>query len=112
MSSAASITGVCGSAVTAVVRVCPRRRPRSSSTSVVVPERVRATTRSYERPCGYSEAAKASVSPCPDPSRSAATACAMKKEVPQPTMATRSPAAGSAAPCPAASSAARIQHSG
>ncbi|MDF9807291.1 hypothetical protein M2436_005838 [Streptomyces sp. HB372] len=45
-SSAAARTGVSGSAVTATVREVPRRRSSSSRTSVVVPERVSATTRS------------------------------------------------------------------
>ncbi|CAM5242013.1 hypothetical protein STENM327S_06796 [Streptomyces tendae] len=94
------------------VRVRPFRSASSSSTSVVVPERVRATTRSYARPRGNSEAANASVSPRPASSRSAAADCAMKYEVPQPTIATRSPAAGSAAVWCAAWAAARVQHSG
>ena len=68
---AAAPTGVRGSAVTATVSVVPTRA-RASSTSVVVPERVRATTRSYRRSAGNSEAAKASVSPSPSDSRSAA----------------------------------------
>lgn len=70
--SASSMTGVAGSAVTATVGVVPRSRVSTSSTSVVVPDRVRATTRSYARPAGISEAAKASVSPCPADSRSTA----------------------------------------
>lgn len=106
------MTGVVGSAVRAVVRVLPFTCRSRSTTSVVVPERVRATTRSYVRPYGNSDAAKASVSPSPAPSRSAATACAMKYEVPHPTMATRSPGAGSTPACRAASVAARVQHSG
>lgn len=36
----------------------------------------------------------------------------MKYDVPQPTTATRSPGAGSTPPRPAASVAARVQHSG
>lgn len=44
--SAGLVTGDCGTAVTAVVGVCPRSRPSSSSTSVVVPDRVSASTRS------------------------------------------------------------------
>ncbi len=111
-SSAAVATGVAGSAVRAVVGVPPLNFPSRSSTSVVVPERVRATTRSYDRPRGNSEAANASVSPCPAASRSAAAACAMKYDVPHPTIAIRSPGAGSAAPYRPASSAARVQHSG
>ena len=45
------------------------RLPISRRTSVVVPLRVMATTRSYRRPSGNSEAANASVTPCPDASR-------------------------------------------
>ncbi|CAM5303572.1 hypothetical protein SVIOM74S_00829 [Streptomyces violarus] len=45
-SSAAVITGVSGAAVIAVMGVLPFSLPSRSRTSVVVPERVRATTRS------------------------------------------------------------------
>jgi hypothetical protein len=44
--SASSMTAVAESAVTATVGVTPRSRPSSSNTSVVVPDRVSATTRS------------------------------------------------------------------
>ncbi len=44
--SAAVITGVAGSAVRAVVGTLPLSFTSRSTTSVVVPERVRATTRS------------------------------------------------------------------
>ncbi len=70
--SAASMTGVFGSAVSATVATLPRSSPSRASTSLVVPERVIATTRSYARPAGNSEEAYASVSPCPAASRSAA----------------------------------------
>src|SRR5690625_1721836 len=70
------------------------REPRRSRTSVVVPDRLRATTRSYARPAGTSEAAKASVSPSPADSRSTAYAIAMNHDVPHPTTATRSPTRG------------------
>jgi hypothetical protein len=57
-----------------------------------------------------SEAAKASLSPSPPASRQAATALATKREVPQPTSATRT--AGLGRPAPRASSAARLQQWG
>ncbi len=106
------MTGVPGSAVIAVVRTLPFNCPSRPITSVVVPDRVRASTRSYDRVRGNSEAAKASVSPCPAPSRSTAAAWAMKYEVPHPTIATRSPGSGNASVCRWASWAARIQQSG
>ncbi len=72
-SSAAVMIGVRGSPVMAVVRTVagapslPRTRSSSASTSVVVPDRVMATIRSYRpastRPKGNSDAANASVSP-------------------------------------------------
>lgn len=76
----------------------------------MVPDLVSASTRSYRRPIGASEAGKASVSPCPAPSRSAAYAWAMNHEVPQPTTATRSPLAGRASE--EDSPAARLQQAG
>ena len=81
-------------------------------TSLVVPERVNASTRSYLRPVGSSEAVNASVSPCPARSRSTAYAWATNQDVPQPTTATRSPRAGRTPAWVGASSAARAQHSG
>jgi hypothetical protein len=53
------------------------QRSSAASTSVVVPERVSATTRSYRLAAGNSEAGNASVSPCPAVSRSAAYDWAM-----------------------------------
>lgn len=107
--SAAAMTGVPGSAVSATVATLPRSSPRSSSTSVVVPDRVIATTRSYGRPAGNSEEGYASVSPCPAASRSAAYAMAMNQEVPHPVTATRSPGRGSPSNVAAASAARRQQ---
>ncbi len=49
-----------------------RSRPSRRTTSLVVPEREIATSRSYRRPAGSSEAGKASVSPGPAASRAAA----------------------------------------
>src|SRR4051794_22619356 len=82
-----------------------------SSTSVVVPDRQIASTLSYARPCGNSDAANASVSPRPADSRSAAYDCAMNSDVPQPTTATRSPVLGSSETAPPISIA-RSQHAG
>ena len=64
-------TGVPAPPVIATERAA---RPRLSActTSVVVPERESATSTSYRRPTGSSEAANASVQPCPARSRSAA----------------------------------------
>ena len=65
-------------------------------TSVVVPDRVSATTWSYRRECGNSDAGKASVSPRPAFSRSTAHDCAMYSDVPHPTIATRASGGGRA----------------
>ena len=71
-SVASSAAGVDASAVIVVVGVEPAMARRRSTTSVVVPERVIATMRSYRLPAGNSDAGKASVSPSPAASRSAA----------------------------------------
>ena len=77
--SASSAAGLPGTAVTTVVGTPRSRRARrTSSTSVVVPERVRARTCSYARSSRFSLAANASVSPCPPNSRSHAYDWAMK----------------------------------
>src|SRR5690606_4714366 len=55
--SAARVTGDAGSAVTAPVAMVPRTRCSRPSTSVVVPDRVIARTRSQGLPYGNSEAA-------------------------------------------------------
>src|SRR3984957_6760677 len=81
-------------------------------TSLVVPDRQSTTTRAYRRPNGISEAANASVSPCPLCSLAAAYDCAMNHEVPQPTTATRSPGAGSSPATSLASPAALRQQAG
>ena len=76
--SASSVTGVPAVATIAVVGTPLPRSPVSTSmTSVVVPERVITRTASYPRCSLCSLAAKASVSPCPACSRSAAKAWAM-----------------------------------
>jgi hypothetical protein len=70
--SASSNAGAPSSAVIATVGVRLASRSRRRRTSVVVPLRVIATTASYRRPNGNSEAANASASPFPEASRRAA----------------------------------------
>ena len=87
-------------------------RSSTRSTSVVVPERQIASSRSYPRVAGSSVAVHASVSPCPARSRSTAYDIAMNQEVPQPITATRSPGRGSASRTAGSTSSACVQHSG
>src|SRR5262249_11978987 len=109
-SRAAATTGESGSAVTTVLATPAGTAANAASTSVVLPVRVNASTRSYRRRLRNSDAGQASVSPCPTPSRNAAYAWAMQYEVPQPSTATRSPGTGSpAGPVAANVSAARQQ---
>ena len=69
---AAAATGLSAAAVMATVAADPPTLASRSTISVVVPDLDKTSTRSYRRPAGISEAANASVSPCPDASRSAA----------------------------------------
>ena len=73
---AACASGLSVTAVTAIVGVPSPTAANASSTSVVVPDREIASTASYARPAGISEAGNASVSPWPPASRAAAYAWA------------------------------------
>ena len=93
--SAILVNGVSGVATIAVPAVpLAASELINSTTSVVVPDRLIASTASYRRPAGNSLGGNASVSPWPERSRSAAYARAMNSEVPQPTTATRRPGCG------------------
>ena len=73
MSVAREAIGVSSAPSTAVVRALSRSRSSAWWTSVVVPDRLIATTRSYVRTTGgSSDAMTASVCPCPRCSRSQA----------------------------------------
>src|ERR1700712_1241840 len=110
VSSLICATGVDASATMAVRRA---DEPASASTtSVVVPDLLIASTRSYFRVAGSSLAVKKSVSPRPAASRSTAYASAMNHDVPQPITATRSPALGSEALTAGSRSRARRQVAG
>jgi len=71
--SAATPTGSPGTPTTATRSVPAGARAKASTTSVVVAEREIASTRSYGRPSGASEAGKASVSPPRSPASATAT---------------------------------------
>ena len=86
---AARATGESGTAVIAVVGAASPIRASARTTSVVVPERESAITRSYRRPDGSSDAGKASVSPWPADSRDTAKDWAMYSEVPHPITSVR-----------------------
>ncbi len=70
--SATASTGVPATATSARLRSASPAVRSAWTTSVVVPDREIATATSYRRPGGTSDAAKASVSPRPARSRSAA----------------------------------------
>ena len=110
--AAARGTGEPATAESASVGVDGSVRSSARTTSVVVPEREIASSRSYSRWAGKSEAANASVSPSPRDSRRPAIAWATKYDVPQPISATRLPRAGSVARASRARAPARRQMSG
>ena len=76
-SLAASTTGLSGTAEIASDGVPAGSAFSARATSVVVPEREIASTASYVRVVGISEATNASLSPWPADSRATATDCAM-----------------------------------
>ena len=69
-------TGESGTAEIASDGTCAGSAMSARTTSVVVPEREIASTASYPRPVGISEATNASLSPAPALSRATATAWA------------------------------------